>query len=76
MEQTRKNTDTAFTISGRLLASCAVAYMVLPTILFLLGWVRPLFSVPAAMAVAAASVLLCVKLPVPTRAFTTRQLAV
>lgn len=47
MEQTRKNTDTAFTISGRLLASCAVAYMVLPTILFLLGWVRPLFSVPA-----------------------------
>ena len=42
MEQTRKNTDTAFTISGRLLASCAVAYMVLPTILFLLGWVRPL----------------------------------
>lgn len=46
MEQTRKNTDTAFTISGRLLASCAVAYMVLPTILFLLGWVRPLFSVP------------------------------
>lgn len=52
MEQTRKNTDTAFTISGRLLASCAVAYMVLPTILFLAGWVRPLFSVPAAMAVA------------------------
>lgn len=76
MEQTRKNTDTAFTISGRLLASCAVAYMVLPTILFLLGWVRPLFSVPAAMAVAAASVLLCVKLPVPTLHFTRRQLAV
>lgn len=76
MEQTRKNTDTAFTISGRLLASCAVAYMALPTILFLLGWVRPLFSVPAAMAVAAASVLLCVKLPVPTLHFTRRQLAV
>ena len=53
MEQTRKQTDIAFTVSGRLAASCAVAYMALPTILFLLGWVRPLFSVPAAMAVAA-----------------------
>ncbi|MEI3557915.1 MAG: hypothetical protein V8Q21_01930 [Akkermansia muciniphila] len=76
MEQTRKKTDTAFTISGRLLASCAVAYMALPTILFLLGWVRPLFSVPAAMAVAAASVLLCMKLPLPALHFTRRQLAV
>lgn len=76
MEQIRKKTDIVFTISGKLLASCAVAYMALPTILFLLGWVRPLFSVPAAMAVAAASVLLCVKLPVPSLHFTRRQLAV
>lgn len=34
MEQTRKQTDIAFTVSGRLAASCAVAYMALPTILF------------------------------------------
>lgn len=33
MEQTRKQTDIAFTVSGRLAASCAVAYMALPTIL-------------------------------------------
>lgn len=49
MEQTRNKTDIAFTVSGRLAVSCAVAYMTLPTILFLLGWVRPLFSVPAAI---------------------------
>ena len=53
MEQTRKQTDIALTISGRLAASCAVTYMALPTLLFLLGWVRPLFSIPAAAAVAA-----------------------
>lgn len=76
MEQIRKKTDIVFTISGKLLASCAVAYMTLPTILFLLGWVRPLFSIPAATAVAAASVLLCVKLPASPLHFTRRQLAV
>lgn len=76
MEQTRKKTDIVFTISGRLLASCAVAYMALPTILFLLGWVRPLFSVPAAVAAAAAAALLCVKLPSAPLHFTRRQLAV
>lgn len=65
MEQTRKQTDIAFTVSGRLAASCAVAYMALPTILFLLGWVRPLFSVPAAAAVAAAAVLLGATIPAP-----------
>ena len=58
MEQPRKQTDIALTISGRLAASCAVTYMALPTLLFLLGWVRPLFSIPAAAAVAAASGLL------------------
>lgn len=69
MEQTRKQTDIAFTVSGRLAASCAVAYMALPTILFLLGWVRPLFSVPAAAAVAAAAVLLGATIPGPYASF-------
>lgn len=76
MEQTRKQTDIAFTVSGRLAASCAVAYMALPTILFLLGWVRPLFSVPAAAAVAAAAVLLGATIPAPTLHFTRRQMAI
>lgn len=76
MEQTRKKTDIAITLSGRLAASCAVAYMALPTILFLLGWVRPLFSIPAAVAVAAASALLSVKIPAPTLHMTRRQLAI
>lgn len=76
MEQTRKQTDIAFTVSGRLAASCAVAYMALPTILFLLGWVRPLFSAPAAAAVAAAAVLLGATIPAPTLHFTRRQMAI
>lgn len=76
MEQTRTKTDIAFTVSGRLAVSCAVAYMALPTILFLLGWVRPLFSVPAAAAVAAASVLLGATIPAPTLHFTRRQMAI
>lgn len=76
MEQTRKQTDIAFTVSGRLAASCAVAYMALPTILFLLGWIRPLFSVPAAAAVAAAAVLLGATIPAPTLHFTRRQMAI
>ena len=76
MEQPRKQTDIALTISGRLAASCAVAYMALPTLLFLLGWVRPLFSIPAAAAVAAASVLLSATIPAPTLHLTRRQLAI
>lgn len=76
MEQTRNKTDIAFTVSGRLAVSCAVAYMALPTILFLLGWVRPLFSVPAAAAVAAAAVLLSATIPAPTLHFTRRQMAI
>lgn len=76
MEQPRKQTDIALTISGRLAASCAVAYMALPTLLFLLGWVRPLFSIPAAAAVAAASVLLSATIPVPTLHLTRRQLTI
>lgn len=75
MNHPREKTDLVFTISGRLLASCAVAYMALPTILFLLGWVRPVFSIPAAAAVAAASALVCVKLPASPLHFTRRQLA-
>uniref|UniRef100_UPI003FD7395F hypothetical protein n=1 Tax=Akkermansia muciniphila TaxID=239935 RepID=UPI003FD7395F len=75
MEQTRKQTDIAFTVSGRLAASCAVAYMALPTILFLLGWVRPLFSVPAAAAVAAAAVLLGATLPAAALPFPRRRMA-
>ena len=76
MEQPRKQTDIALTISGRLAASCAVAYMALPSLLFLLGWVRPLFSIPAAAAVAAASVLLSATIPAPTLHLTRRQLAI
>lgn len=76
MEQPRKQTDIALTISGRLAASCAVAYMALPTLLFLLGWVRPLFSIPAAAAVAAASVLLSATIPAPTLHLTRRQLTI
>lgn len=76
MEQPRKQTDIALTISGRLAASCTVAYMALPTLLFLLGWVRPLFSIPAAAAVAAASVLLSATIPAPTLHLTRRQLAI
>ena len=76
MEQTRKQTDVALTISGRFAASCTVAYMALPTLLFLLGWVRPLFSIPAAAAVAAASVLLSAIIPAPTLHLTRRQLAI
>lgn len=76
MEQPRKQTDIALTISGRLAASCAVTYMALPTLLFLLGWVRPLFSIPAAAAVAAASVLLSATIPAPTLHLTRRQLAI
>lgn len=76
MEQTRKQTDIALTISGRLAASCTVAYMALPTLLFLLGWVRPLFSIPAAAAVAAASVLLSATIPAPTLHLTRRQLTI
>lgn len=76
MEQTRKQTDIALTISGRFAASCTVAYMALPTLLFLLGWVRPLFSIPAAAAVAAASVLLSATIPAPTLHLTRRQLAI
>lgn len=76
MNHSQEKTDIVLTINGKLLVCCSVAYMALPTLLFLLGWVRPLFSIPAAVAVAAGAILLCLKFPAPQLHFTKRQLAV